>query len=285
MHGLVLRTFLIEGKPDELRTVELSNSTAYATVFPRSALAKFLTLHASGRPGVYILIGEDYDSLDGTKIYIGEGDPVGQRLKKQGTRKEFWNLGAVFTSKDEYLNKTQIQFLEAELIRLASDCQLSILDNKNTPNYPNISQAEEAEVKGFLDNIMILIGSIGITAFEKTDEIGLSSGSETIFYFNAKSATARLIQSGSSYVVLAGSTACKEFAGSSANWIKNLRNKLVDSKTLKESSQSDLLQFTKNTPFTSPSAAAAIINGGNVNGLTAWKLKNGTSLKELESSD
>ena len=37
--------------------------------------------------------------------------------------------------------------------------------------------------------------------------------------------------------------------------------------------------------FSSPSAAAAIVLGRNANGLTEWKLKDGKTLKEFESSD
>jgi hypothetical protein len=42
--------------------------------------------------------------------------------------------------------------------------------------------------------------------------------------------------------------------------------------------------FTKDTEFTSPSAAAAVVHGGGANGLTAWKDEGGKALKELEES-
>ena len=42
------------------------------------------------------------------------------------------------------------------------------------------------------------------------------------------------------------------------------------------------LVFTRDTEFTSPSAAAAVIHGGSANGLTAWKTEGGTSLKQLD---
>ena len=40
--------------------------------------------------------------------------------------------------------------------------------------------------------------------------------------------------------------------------------------------------FTKDADFSSPSAAAAVIHGGSANGLTAWKTKDGKSLKQLD---
>lgn len=43
------------------------------------------------------------------------------------------------------------------------------------------------------------------------------------------------------------------------------------------------LEFTRDTEFTSPSAAAAVVNGGNANGLIAWKTEDGKTIKELEA--
>ena len=40
--------------------------------------------------------------------------------------------------------------------------------------------------------------------------------------------------------------------------------------------------FVKDYLFSSPSAAAAVVLGRSANGLTEWKLKNGTTLKEFE---
>ena len=43
------------------------------------------------------------------------------------------------------------------------------------------------------------------------------------------------------------------------------------------------LFFTKDIEFSSPSAAASVIHGGQANGLTAWKNKENKSLKDIES--
>jgi len=41
--------------------------------------------------------------------------------------------------------------------------------------------------------------------------------------------------------------------------------------------------FVKDTEFSSPSSAAAVIHGGSANGLTAWVNANGKSLKVLQN--
>jgi hypothetical protein len=60
-----------------------------------------------------------------------------------------------------------------------------------------------------------------------------------------------------------------------------MRQQLKDQGSLKENAGH--LEFAINVEFSSPSAAAAVIHGGHANGLTAWKNKDGKTLKELES--
>jgi hypothetical protein len=45
----------------------------------------------------------------------------------------------------------------------------------------------------------------------------------------------------------------------------------------------DHLKFTRDSEFSSPSAAATVVHGGSANGLHAWKSKDGKTLKELEA--
>jgi hypothetical protein len=65
-------------------------------------------------------------------------------------------------------------------------------------------------------------------------------------------------------------------------WASNLRQRLKDDGILVQ--QGDFLLFTQDKEFSSPSAAAVAIHGGNTNGLLVWKDKDGRSLKEIESS-
>jgi hypothetical protein len=59
-----------------------------------------------------------------------------------------------------------------------------------------------------------------------------------------------------------------------------MRQKLREEGLLVE--KGDRLVFTKDTEFSSPSSAAAVIHGGHANGLTAWKDGHGKTLKERE---
>ncbi len=60
-----------------------------------------------------MLLGADEDDPEKKALYIGEGDPVLPRLKSHAINKDFWTEAIVFSSKDDYLTKTQVKYLEA----------------------------------------------------------------------------------------------------------------------------------------------------------------------------
>jgi Domain of unknown function (DUF4357) len=64
-------------------------------------------------------------------------------------------------------------------------------------------------------------------------------------------------------------------------WPRNMRQKLKQDGALVDTG--DRLVFYRDTELPSPSAAAAVFHGGHANGLTAWRSKDGKTLKELES--
>jgi hypothetical protein len=61
-----------------------------------------------------------------------------------------------------------------------------------------------------------------------------------------------------------------------------IRERLIREGVLEK--KDDWYEFVKDTEFTSPSAAAAVVQGGSANGLKVWKTKDGRTLKELEES-
>jgi len=75
--------------------------TIYTTIFPRAKLKEFLNRPESKKPGSYILLGNSIEYPNETIAYIGEGDPVEDRLKTHvagKNQKDFWNEAIVFTS-------------------------------------------------------------------------------------------------------------------------------------------------------------------------------------------
>lgn len=284
MSGLVIRTFLVDGEPEGLRTMELSNATVLGTLFSRPALKDFLGRPAADRPGVYLLFGPEHDGADPSvqRVYIGEGDPVGPRLRMHGVQKDFWTQAAVFTSKDDYLTKTQVQYLEASLLGLAKLAGKATLDNGNAPSPPNISEADQAEVQTFLGHVQMLLGVGGHGIF-RADVGDISPGAQR-FLFRVKEAEAIMVRTATVYVVLQGSTAVRDMVPSARPSTRQARERVVHSGALAPDG-SNLLRFTRDTEFESPSGAAAVVAGREANGRTSWRLADGRTLADVEESE
>jgi hypothetical protein len=130
MNPFSLRIFVADGDPDGLRIVERSNWVGRALVFPRAAWAQPSVADRSElqQTGVYLLLGPREDG-EGERLYIGEGDPIKPRLASHhsGTaQKDFWTRAICFVSMGQALNKAHVQFLEANLIRLAKRVQFAM---------------------------------------------------------------------------------------------------------------------------------------------------------------
>lgn len=290
MSGKLIRLFLVDGNPNGLRTIELSNMTIYTTVFPRTKLKEFLQREESEKAGCYILIGDEMNKTGELEIYIGEGENVGNRLRQHASgnkQKEFWNEAIVFTSKDDYITKTQIQYLESELCRLASEAESNFIHNGNQPAKPNLSEVDTAEMKQFLDVIKLILSSVGIKILDSKKKLPKRDNHEKqqmIFQFSTKGATGQMVIEDDQFVILKGSTAIIDDRPSASKSIKNMRQKLVNKKILSKKSDDSFYTFEENYAFNSPSYAASAISGGTENGRRQWKYR-GKSMNQLEMEE
>ncbi|WP_417837692.1 GIY-YIG nuclease family protein, partial [Thalassospira tepidiphila] len=106
-----IRIFLADGTPEGLRVVEKSNWTGRAVVANRSQLERALARSEMSQPGVYVLTGLTDDGA--AKLYVGEADALGERIKQHVSGKEFWTRAVAFTSTNEGLNKANVRYLES----------------------------------------------------------------------------------------------------------------------------------------------------------------------------
>lgn len=273
---------MVDGQTNGLRTVEISNMTIYCTLFPRTQLEHFSKRDEANKPGVYLLLGPDVNNPDQNVLYVGQGDPVLPRLKSHSNNKDFWTDRIVFSSKDEYLTKTQIKYLEAELYSLAKEAFRVNLDNTQSPTKPNISEVDKAEVEHFLDGIKLILSSLGIDILESRTVVTLPTN-QRIYELKIKNAVAQMIIIDNQYVVLKDSTAVLENQPSAPESISKLRKDLVDNGIMVKITDG-LFTFVQDIAFNSPSYAAAAIVGGAVNGRKVWKYNN-KPLKEIERQE
>lgn len=273
-----IKIFLPGGDPDGLRTIEKSNWSGAGIVIPRALMAEARQRREVSRTGVYILVGPAEES--GLQlIYVGEGDPIKPRLEQHAVKKDFWTSCIAFTSKDENLNKAHVQFLESRLVELATKAKRCLLDNGNVPTLPSLSEADAADAEGFLSEILLCCPLLGLSVFSAAAS---SPQSGKTLYLSGKGIKAEGQETSDGFVVKSDSGSSKAESPSCGHYIKLLRAVLVENGVLKVAG--DDYVFTQDYLFNSPSTAAGVVLGRSANGRTAWKTKNGKTLKEIQEA-
>lgn len=277
-----LRIFVADGDPDGLRVVERSNWGGKALMFPRALLTQVRQRRELEQTGVYLLLGPRADG-EGDMLYVGEGDPIRPRLESHYVRKDFWTRAVCFVATPRQLNKAHVQFLEANLVRLAKAAKRLPLDNANQPAEPTLSEADRADMLVFLDNMLGMLPVLGVQAFEQAG--APASKAATTLTCRGKGVEAQGYESSQGFVVKAGSQAVIDETASlrTTPAAYELRRELISNGVLAQDEA--VYRFTQDYVFNSPSSASDVVMGSVTNGRTAWKDARGRTLKELQAME
>lgn len=277
--GKTIRLFLVDGTANGLTTAELSNWTGIGVKVPRIKIREYSNRPEFQKPGVYILIGKGENNEDAA--YIGEAEIIANRLFQQIADKDFWNEAIFFSSKDKYLNKASIKYLENRLHELALKAgRYSI--NQNTPTRSELSEAEQAELEEFLSHAKVLTATLGHKLFEALEEtVEDNEVQNQIFYCrNGAGANSKGSPSTEGFIVYKDSLFIIPEQASLADGIRLERQKMLNDGTLKI--ESDFYKLTKDYVFTSPSRAASATLARSASGPLEWKTAEGVQLKFFE---
>lgn len=273
-----IKIFVPDGDPDGLRVVEKSNWTGVGVVFNRTGYKQVGARPEFGRTGVYVLVGLSEDSSLPT-VYVGEGDPVKDRLNSHYSKKDFWDWAVFFVTKDGSLNKAHVKHLESRLLDLATSAKQCKLDNSQPSLAPSLSEAETADVESFLLDMLSIFPLLGLGVFETTET---KQTPRDLLYIKAKDIAATGYEDAKGFVVRKGSQAVKDEVPSIRPYLTTLRNDLLEQGVLIVEGSRHL--FSQDHVFHSPSQAAGVVQGRSANGRVDWKGKDGRSLKELQAA-
>jgi hypothetical protein len=273
--AFTVRIFLADGMPEGVRIVEKSNWNGRGIVCPRPKLNQAQQRKEFGEPGVYVLVGLSSKS-DLPIVYVGEGDPVRDRLLSHNSdsEKDFWTQAIFFTGN---LNKAHIQHLESRLISLAEQAKRCEKVNKKQPTLPSLSEMDFADAEGFLEEMLLCFGVLGYDFFQ----LPIEQNNSNVVKLNltGKGLYASGYESENGIVVVRDSEAALKAVPSTSPKSVTLREKLIQLGVL------ELLEnkyrFTQNYEFSAPSPAAEVILGTSINGRDYWKDSNGRSLNEI----
>lgn len=288
--GKSIRIFLPDATVTGMRHAEIINRTGQAIACPRSRLDELKQWPETAKPGVYFLFEA---RLGDSKpvAYIGESENVAERLLSHDRKKDFWNDVVIFSNKDDNLSKSHIKYLESRLESLAKTADRYKLENGNTPTLSSLSRAERESMEEFLEDIRLVLGTLGYPILEPlihpslapsvaTPILYSSTSSSREFTFTVHKLVALGIQTDEGFVLKKGSTASKTNTDSLNTKLVKLKEQLVaDGRLVPEN---DHLVLTEDLLMSSSSYAAALIAGTARSGPQSWYSNDGKTLKELE---
>lgn len=279
MTSATIKLFLPRGDAKSLRTAEISNWTGKAIAAPRTELDELLQREELDKAGLYILSGAD--PLSGSpRAYIGEAEIIRDRLKQHKT-KEFWISAIVFVSKDENLTKAHVRYLESRLLLEATQVGRFMLE-QNQAGGAKLPESDREDMEVFLSRIRQLLPVLGSDLLIPIAQPTAKQQPGGTLFCRMKGAEGRGHRTPDGFVVLEGSTAVLQERPSAKRWpyVVALRKQLIADGSLAQ--KDGAYWFTRDVEFSSPSAAAAVIEGGSANGLIEWRTKDGRVLKELD---
>ena len=202
--------------------------------------------------------------------------------------KDFAERVCIVTSKDANLTKGHIRYLEARLIEVASKAGRVVLDNGTRPPVPALPEADISDMEFFLSQIAVVLPILGFDFLRPTRPIA------TVGVVHIADAGLRLIlkpekeplplamaiYKDTDFVVLKDSRA-RQDTPETVNPYRRHRQALIESARLQPDGRGYV--FTSDTPFSSPSAAAAVILDRAANGRLEWRIEGGgQTLKDYQ---
>jgi len=282
MSGKKVTIFLINGTPEGPRTIEIGTWNGHGFYSSRAAISSVINRTEFSRPGVYILKSQSTAGHFTERVYIGEAEDIGKRLRDhiRNDKIQFEEL-AFFTSSDSSLTKAHVKYLESRLIEIALEAKNAQIENGKASKAPSLSEADISVMEDFIEQIKLILPTMGFSMLKPiTSTIKNDVEYKMRFKIKTPQYNAQMGLTDNSYIVLKGSEANKITSDSISNGWKLLREGLLEKGFLIDNG--DKFVFTVDTRFDSASAASSIVLGRQSAGTTEWIDENGKSLKELQ---
>jgi len=280
--GRTIQLFLVDGKPTGLRKATIHGWTGLLFVSGASAFGDLTARSEVDRTGIYILSGPDPDKPGVTRVYIGSGNSVSERIEQSAKKRDFWETAITVTTSDDDLSKGHAEYLEARLIRTAAQAGRVTLDNGTQPDTDRrrLPEADVANMEQFLSNLKIILPVIGLDMLklqpravtQVAKPVEERTVAEVHFEIRHRSGVqATAVEEEGEFVVLEGSEALIG-TGYVQQSYGGLKEKMIAEGALVPHGP-DRLLFARPWPFSSPSAAAAVVLDRNSNGRLEWKVR------------
>jgi len=278
MSARTIEVYLPDGEPTGIRIAEVKNRTVQLVAFPRTKLGSDLGI---AREGVYFLFGTDEEAGDRPLVYIGQAKDCLQRIRQhhQDPAKDYWNVAAVFVTKDRSFGTTEIEYLEQLAVNTARFAGRFVVKNGNMPPSSTLTASQSSQMDEVFECFGLLLPVIGYPVFSGAAS---STTSSDTFYCEGAGVKAQAKYSDTGMVVLKGSQMRKDGTPTLSKGVAFLRSTLMVWDVVKE--EDGVYVFVEDYAFTSASTAAQAILGRSENGWRVWKDSQGRSMQEVVRS-
>ena len=315
-HGMHIELFLVDGEAGGITTADIASWTGHILSGPRSHLADLLAREEVHRNGVYLLLGDDPESIDNTRCYIGKTEDFSRRFLDHDKKKDWWDRAILISSLDDSFNEGHWGYIESRLVETAKRAERSSLDdNKQTPQLRKLSEAQQSDAEAFIEKIRVVLPVLGISVFKtrsskpprrvdgqfdepavglpapsSSEDSGAGSPESPIFTLDLPKhgVRARAQFVGGEFVLLEGSILVAEVGGKARTESTKRAYQAIEARFSKLVADGSIVLEGSNgvaardIPFASPSGAASIACGRTRNGRNAWKTSEGLSYGDWE---
>lgn len=157
-----INLLLSNGTLSGLLTAQFSKWDGILFASPRASYQILSQEKESEFWGVYLLVSDN-------KVYIGQTNDLLRRIKEHDKTKQWWEKVVLITTKDNSLNRSDIDYLENKLINLAKTKNTLITDNVQYGNTPKVNRYRKIDLNDLLDGALLLLELIGINVFKKQE--------------------------------------------------------------------------------------------------------------------
>ena len=159
----IIELLLEDGNLDGLLTVQDSSWNGTMFVSPRDSIHQLFQKKETTFWGIYLLLSD-------AGVYIGQASELQTRLKQHNKSKDFWRKCVLFTTKDDSLNRSGIDYIESNLINQAKKVGKLSIENKQNGNKTKVSQFEKVRFDNYIETCLLLLDLIGITVFKQEEK-------------------------------------------------------------------------------------------------------------------
>lgn len=128
---------------------------------PRESVSDLLETEACKKFGVYLLLSDNM-------VYVGQSSDLATRISQHTIGKDWWESVVILTTKDDSLNHSDIDYLEAMLIKKAKEVGRLDSDNKNKGNKIKVSKFRAVYLGQYIEEAFFLMQLIGINVFSES---------------------------------------------------------------------------------------------------------------------